>query len=157
VGMYTALHLGIELKSDTPGEVKEILKAMVAGIEPKQTPPDHPFFKIRGWHWTLVSDSYYFKHQSHVEFKYDTTAKRYFLSVTCNLKNYDEDIEKFLDWLTPYINASPGDWLGYTMYEEDTRPTNIFYLEEPTADAYSTPYGNLIINTSSQEITTEEG
>ena len=48
----------------------------------------------------------------------------YFLNVRCNLKNYHEEIEKFMNWLCPYIETE--GFLGYMRYEECDNPTLIY-------------------------------
>jgi hypothetical protein len=35
-----------------------------------------------------------------------------------NLKNYDDEIAKFFDWIDQYVEGSEGDFLGYSLYEE---------------------------------------
>ncbi|MHB8152850.1 MAG: hypothetical protein ACYDG3_07260 [Bacillati bacterium] len=56
------------------------------------------------------------------------------MSFRSNLKNYDNEIEQFLAWIQPYIEAhsvSVGDdnffLVGYTRYEEDADPTLIYF------------------------------
>lgn len=40
------------------------------------------------------------------------------------LKNYNSEIEEFLDWLEPYIETN--DFIGYMKYEEFEDPTLIY-------------------------------
>lgn len=130
MGMYTALHLGVDLKKDTPHEVINTLKYMLEPHNDPRNPPPTPahalFFDTR-WQWMLLSDSYYFRHDTHSVL---TTAPSGYitLSVTCNLKNYDSEIEKFLDWITPYVDACVGDFLGYMRYEGDD-PVLLYWID----------------------------
>ena len=51
---------------------------------------------------------------------YDKIAKCWFLTTCFNLKNYDQEIEKFLDWLCPYIQTE--GYIGTYWYEEQEEP-----------------------------------
>lgn len=135
MGMYTALSLGVELN-------RELLRKMNHSVEPC-CPADvleylvtgrreraahayasqslHPLFSSDRWPVLLRCDSYYFDYQTRWDFKYDSIAKHYFLSGVSNLKNYNNEIGKFLDWLKPFIITE--GWIGWTMYEEDGLPT----------------------------------
>jgi len=44
-----------------------------------------------------------------------------------NLKNYDNEIFKLLEWLAPYIDTN--GFLGFKRYEEDYDPTLIYKWE----------------------------
>ena len=125
MGMYTALHLNIELERNTTLDVIWTLEAMTG----KKAPTfqfDHPLFDTARWDFMLQCSSYYHKAWSASEMVYDDTAKCYFLRVQCDFKNYDSEIELFLDWIDPYIRAEPGEFLGYYRYEEDVEPTIIY-------------------------------
>lgn len=128
MGMYTALHYAAELKSDVQQEVIDVLNYMLAGDKPQQPSlPDHPLFTTARWEWMLLCDSYYFDADTHSTLRYDDIANSYYLTIQCNLKNYDDEIEKFCDWIKPYIDKEPGDFLGYSRYEEAETPTLIYY------------------------------
>ena len=45
----------------------------------------------------------------------------------CDLKNYENEIEDFLAWIKPHLDASEGEYLGHTRYEEDPLPTFLIY------------------------------
>lgn len=90
-------------------------------------PFNHPFFKTQKWKEMLRSDSLYFsgRADSHVFVqKFRDCDPVYSLNVRCNLKNYDDEVELFLDWLKPYILTE--GFLGYSRYEEDQWPTLLF-------------------------------
>lgn len=46
------------------------------------------------------------------------------VNIRANLKNYDNEIDKFLHWLAPYIDTE--GFIGYTRYEEYDDPTLIY-------------------------------
>lgn len=62
---------------------------------------------------------------------YDNISKDYRISTRSNLKNYDDEIELFLDWIKPYIRSGSGleNVYAYVLYEQDKIPT-VYYLGE---------------------------
>ena len=133
MGMYTELHLNVELRRDTPAEVLDVLRYMLREIPVEERPetPDHPFFETGRWFVLFTMDSYYFKADTHSTLRWDETAEAHFLGVRCNLKNYDQEIQHFIDWITPYVEAEEGDFLGFYRYEETEIPTLIHYGKVP--------------------------
>lgn len=129
MGMYTELHYNVELKKDLPKNVANLLKYMVGDLEdePKKL-PKHPLFKTERWRFMLRMDSYYFDADTHSTLRYDEIAERYYLCIRTNLKNYDSEIEQFIDWVEPYLGAyiDRGEFLGFYRYEEDNEPTHIY-------------------------------
>ena len=57
----------------------------------------------------------------------DDISNAYYLCVRANLKNYGEEIRKFLDWITPYLEKYEGEFLGFYRYEESEQPTLIYH------------------------------
>lgn len=127
MGMYTELHFNSALKPDVPTPVLEILNYMLGTDEfgPKAL-PDHPLFATQRWSVMLHCDSYYFDADTVSTLRYDEIAKQHYLCIRCNLKNYDDEIEKFIDWIMPYLGKQPGDFLGFHRYEEAEEPTLIY-------------------------------
>lgn len=72
----------------------------------------------------LTCDSYYFPSISDSKMEQDRIDQQYHLNIRCNLKNYDDEIEKFLDYISPYIETK--GFLGYMRYEESEEPTLIY-------------------------------
>jgi hypothetical protein len=54
----------------------------------------------------------------------DDTDHEYKLNVRCCFKNYDNEIDLFLDFIRPYLVTT--GFLGYKRYEEDDDPTLIY-------------------------------
>lgn len=127
MGMYTELHYNARLKRDVPPDVLLLLRSM-CGEEGIALPslPAHPLFTAERWKWMLCCDSAYFSAETHSEVHRDEIGKRYVLCVRCNLKNYSEEIEHFVDWIGPYIDERPGNFLGFERYEETEIPTLIY-------------------------------
>ncbi|KKL69796.1 hypothetical protein LCGC14_2111370, partial [marine sediment metagenome] len=116
MGMFTELHFNVELRKDTPKEVIEMLKYMTKDKPAKLNPDvtiDHPLFKTDRWRFMLVCDSYYFNADTHTTLRFDKISNTYYLCIRCNLKNYDSEIEKFIDWIRPYLADFAGDFLGF--------------------------------------------
>lgn len=132
MGMYTQFHYGVRLKKDVPESVINTLRYMVRDIEEDYENHDHPLFATGNWEFMFIMDSYYFDYKTTNLIMYDEYGDWYF-NVTCNFKNYDEEIEKFLDWIHPYVDAYDGDFLGYYRYEEDELPTLILYPDNMIA------------------------
>jgi hypothetical protein len=127
MGMYTELHFNSELKKDTPKEVIELLKFMVGEGKESGNLPDDPLFKSERWKFMLQCDSYYFDADTHSTLRLDDISGSYYLCIRCNLKNYDSEIKKFIEWIKPYLNKTKGEFLGFYRYEEDETPTLIYF------------------------------
>ena len=130
--MYTELHYNVELKSDVPAEVLAALRTMLydtldaEGNPCHESKPDHPLFKTDRWQVMLRMDSYYFSADTHSTLRFDKIANQWFLCIRCNLKNYTGEIEAFIDWIDPYVDAFRGNFLGFYRYEETEEPTLIY-------------------------------
>lgn len=133
MGMYTEFNIGIKLVENVPEHVINILKYMddqCATIHTYSGRPEdlHRFFGTDRWRYLFCSDSFYFDGDTHTTFQKDDIDKQYHLTVRSNLKNYDKEIELFLDWIQPYIDTY--GFLGYWRYEEYDMPTLIFNTEK---------------------------
>lgn len=128
MGMYTELYLRCDLKEDTPKEVIDLLRAMVMG---DQEPPETTPFGDRLCPWMLRSASHYHFPFAKSSMDYIEFFNTWYLFVRCDLKNYEGEIEAFLQWLAPHINSYPGEYIGHTRYDEDPVPTHLIYGEYP--------------------------
>jgi hypothetical protein len=129
MGTYTEINCAFELIKETPQDVIAILTHMLDRRNHRPTPmPTHPLFETESWDMLLTSSSYYFaatEAQSAVWL--DEIDGQHRVAIRSNLKNYDDEIEEFIDWITPYIDALPGDFLGYSRYENTEVPTLIYH------------------------------
>ena len=125
MGMYTQLVMGAQLKKSTPETALEALRCMVDArqIQPT-TLPAHPLFATPRWSLVLNCDSAYFDWESDSEFIQNLYGSGYYLRVISNVKNYDNEIQLFLEWIAPYLDTQ--GFLGFTRYEEDDHPTLIY-------------------------------
>jgi hypothetical protein len=130
MGMYTEFHFNAELREDVPDDVLAVLDYMVNDVPEPSSLPEHPLFNCLRWRSMLRMDSYYFPADTHSTLRLDEGGERY-LCVRCNLKNYDDEIRHFVDWVTPYLNVLPGDFLGFSRYEESNDPL-LIHAADPT-------------------------
>lgn len=129
MGMYTEFHFNAELRRDTPPEVLSVLRYMIGKGEKPEVLPGHRLFTL-AWPVVLSGDSYYFDADTHSTLRYDKLAEAHFLCIRSNLKNYGGEIAAFVDWITPYIAKAPGEFLGFSRYEETEQP-NLIHMPEP--------------------------
>ena len=127
--MYTELIFGATLKKDTPSQVIEALKYMLG--EKTEKPLDFPLPDGR-CKWLFQGGSYYFAINNSVKHMWlDHIDKRYHISTRSNIKNYEDEIETFLEWIKPYVENGSGsrELYAIVMYEEASKPT-LYYLHE---------------------------
>lgn len=132
MGMYTEIIFGAGFKKELPVLIVSTIKKLVAGEDLLDSAPDHPFFKSERT-WLLSSGgSYYFPGAVGPKFWFDDIEHRWFLHFRTNIKNYDSEIEKFLDWIKPYIEQGSGNRGFYAIvtYEEADEPTIYYLMDE---------------------------
>ena len=134
MGMYTELHLYGDLKKEIPDDVLTMLKFM-CGMDKEVEPPmlDHPLFNCSRWRFMLNCDSAYFAARTLsevIESVYEGEIMFRTLNVRCNVKNYSNEIQEFVKWIMPWIDETPGDFLGFMRYEEDHQATWIHKVKE---------------------------
>ena len=130
MGMYTEVIFGAGLKEGLPETIVSAIKKMIAGEDLGESAPDHPFFRAERTWLLRSSGSHYFPGTVEPKFWFDDIANQWCLYFRTNIKNYDSEIEKFLDWIKPYIKDGVGERNFYAVvtYEEASEPT-IFYLD----------------------------
>ena len=121
MGMYTEIYVNVDLKEDVPHEVLDVLAAMCGGDD-ESVLNEYP----HRWAYLFRDGSYYTPRTSCAKLSYDSIGRAYSLLGKSDIKNYDNEIEKFFDWLMPYVDASEGEFIGYKRYEEELVPTLIF-------------------------------
>ena len=135
MGMYTEFVFGVSLLSTIPKEVIDILDFLVNSSEFNYTNnlPNHKFFSNHRFRSIALCSSYYFGYSdSNSKFSLDNEgiSKEYLLSIRSSIKNYNNEIEYFVDWIKPYVSNGSGtnDLLGYMLYEEASVPY-LFYKD----------------------------
>lgn len=123
MGMYTELVLKCEVKKDLPPEVESVLQRLF-GNDNDDVPylplPPHEFFACGRWSAIGRCSSYY-----HVPFATSRYAEGYIFSRS-DLKNYEGEIDKFIDWISPYLKGCDGTCIGWKWYEEDDMPILLY-------------------------------
>ena len=127
MGMFTELYISSKLKEDTPKDIQDVVIWL---FEDRSTEvrrvPDHPFFKTSRWAQIGGGSSYYFTPFETSRAVYDRVTKSVYFTSRSDLKNYDDEIGQFLDWITPYLDLETGEHIGHVRYEEDEKPTLIY-------------------------------
>lgn len=108
MGYYTKFHLEGELNTLGVQTALPVLKRLLDSEwrDACDPWPDHPFFAL-GRKFMLCCSSYYHVPFSTSFVKEDWQGGWYFF-FNCDLKNYQEEIEAFLSWLTPYVDGAVG-------------------------------------------------
>jgi hypothetical protein len=122
MGMFTEFVLNVTIKKDTPTDVLYILDNWERGHG-----FNHELFDTDHWSSIGRSDSYYFPVRRRFDFIHDRILNGHWLNISGSFKNYDNEIEKFLNWINPYVDR--GGFAGYYRYEEDRYPTLIYFWD----------------------------
>lgn len=130
MGMYTELILGCTLKEETP---KICIEALDCVINNKSL-DNHPkkdeierFIEHYDLQYLFCSSSYYFGacHPTRF-FNFNRIRNKWIIITRSNLKNYRNQIENFLDYISDYVDCGSGydnDIYAYVQYEESPFPT----------------------------------
>ena len=123
--MYTELVLNVSIKDETSDDVLSALKWMLDSKAPTEfLLIDHELFSLSRAQYMLRSSSYYFIPQPSSSLIEDCYGgKTHYLSIRCDLKNYESEIETFLSWISTYLECG---FAGYMRYEENDDPTLIY-------------------------------
>ncbi len=125
--MYTELSIRCRIKEDAPDFVIETLRVMSSKDSERVLPEETKHFGDSRIIHMLHSCSYYLHPVTMQSFVYDGIANQWMFAALCNLKNYESEIETFIEWLTPYIDAYEGEFLGHRLYEEDDHPILLYH------------------------------
>jgi hypothetical protein len=118
MGMYTEIYVNVDLKEDTPKDIVDVLRLICDGYTPDGFPSRT---------CCLFYNCSYYTPRTHVShLTYDEIGKQWSLLGKGDLKNYENEIDYFFTWLTPWVEGEPGDFIGYHRYEEAQEPTLVF-------------------------------
>lgn len=124
MGMYTEIYVNVDLKKETPQEIIDTLKQICANEQPDGFPEESLL---------LFNDRSYYTPCTYVRsLTYDEISQRWSFLGKGDLMNRNQEIEHFFDWLMPWVEGYPGDFVGYRRYEEDQEPTLVFIPEDKT-------------------------
>lgn len=122
MSMYTELHFNSTLKRDTPQSIVDTLRFMLGDSEAGLPLPTHELFQCPWFEYMLRG--------AFSRLQFSNITNRYYLCIQSCFVNYEGELEKFLDWIMPYLAKQPGDFLGYSLYEGTQQPTLLFATEE---------------------------
>lgn len=128
MGMYTELTLGCRLSEKTP---KVCLDALDFCINKRGNlyPKLEEFIDRYDLEYIVNSSSVYFGFNQPVHVFEPTFCDEYILFVRGSCKNYDGQIEKFLDYLKPHIvKGSGSDNIYATVIYETAKDLTIYKL-----------------------------
>lgn len=134
MGMYTEIYFSANLKDNLPQEVQAVIAYMAtANAEISvilDSLPAHSLFQSERWKWLMVGHSYYFNGSSFRVFRRDKIGNFWALTFKADIKNYQDEIGKWLDFITPYLEPSYGpEHIGHFRYEEQNAPTLLYQMD----------------------------
>jgi hypothetical protein len=119
--MYTELYVKCSLRDDVPSNVIDTLQHMLDNTRPQPELPHHQLFcDATRWRFMLQCSSYYHLPIATIQLLHDGIGGWY-LTGRSDLKNYSGEIDMFFDWIGPYCEYG-GEFMGYSLYEEDADP-----------------------------------
>lgn len=133
MGMYTQVELEVMLKRDTPQEIIHFIEVMTNGPwdlrdAVAQKKPDHKFFQADRW-GNLFFGMYSGFERPTGSFIALDNDERLRLVIQAELKNYDAEVSRFLDWIKPYVEPQE-EPVGWHKYEEYEEPELIYFKDE---------------------------
>lgn len=123
--MYTGFRGKFTLKEETPDEVMAMLEWLVMlplakkdGIEHPPITYNAPLFSAMRWESILTGFA-----NVYLEDEFPPNTSRldgHVLTVSSSLKNYCESIQKFLDWVRPWVLKLEDGCYRYEEFDEQT-------------------------------------
>lgn len=134
MGMYTEIYVNVDLKRETPDDVLGVLMAICGKLDDAGAEEILRDFPDR---WCMLfSDCSYYTPRTHCKYlQFDEISKQWSLLGKGDIKNYKQEIEAFFKWLMPWIDAFPGEFIGYQRYEESDKPLLYFKIENAEEDS----------------------
>lgn len=140
MGMYTEFLIDCHLKGDAPESVKAALHLLVNerdleahrqgapgpfATESARTPEGHAFFTDDRFEWLGNPQSY----PEDASTMFGESAAWSFagghLRIGTDVKNYDDVLDKFWAWISPWIVEAEGTRIGWCQYEEYDNPSPV--------------------------------
>ena len=115
MGMYTEIFVNVDFKSDTPATVIETIKAMCSLDHESEWLQDKP----SRWSMLFNNGSYYTPCTSVSNMTLDEISNQWSLLGKGDIKNYDNEIESFFEYIKPHCENK---FIGYSRYEESDEP-----------------------------------
>jgi len=136
MGYYTELKFKATLKENTPPEIINLLKRVIIegdlGIgdavffssdEVFKPEFDHKFLKCERWYMMLISNDFGTTNGS----KMFQQNGLWIIDLHTSFKNYDQEIDHFVNWISPYIiGHKKKKYVGWWRGEEMNYQINIY-------------------------------
>lgn len=136
MGTYTELKFRAKLKEQTPKEVVDLLnrvinekdlghdKQMFNTSDVFVPELDHEFFKCERWYMLFLSTNWDYTMQGG---KFYEEKDRWVIDLHTEFKNYNDEINQFVDWISPFIaGRKKKEYLGYWQNEMSSTQVNIY-------------------------------
>jgi hypothetical protein len=137
MGHYTTLVFKAKLKKDTPEQVIQLLervliqkdlglgdKTMFSFEDVFKLEIPHLFFQCERWYMLLTATNWDDKMQGGSFYK---KGDYWALDLHTEFKNYDNEIDHFIDWVTPYVvGRKRKQYLGWWQSEGCEYKINIY-------------------------------
>jgi len=132
MGMYTEFYFRANIND---GPVADWLDANINGDDDWFRTPfdDHDFFTSDRWSSVLIGGGAVYQESRTPIFRRKQACGPYHhqLVIASSLKNYGDEIESFLEWISPHLDMHVGEFLGYSLYE-DSDDDGDLWREHPT-------------------------
>lgn len=125
MGDYTEAFVRAHLKRDTPAALLDWFDHLANGDDtirdgepdPWQPFDDHKFFDAdRNWERMFCSGGAVYQISRRVQFRRSTASYEQH-ELICHASAKCVPIHEFIDWISPWLNHLPGDFLGYYLFE----------------------------------------
>jgi hypothetical protein len=135
MGMYTEFYFRARIKD---GAVTDWLDEQINGDNDWFPAPfdEHEFFKCDRWsHVFIGGGAVYQESRTPIFRRKNRSGGGPYgneLVLASSLKNYGDEIESFMEWITPHLDMYHGNFLGYSLYEDSYDLVGDEYREHPT-------------------------
>ena len=132
MGHYTEFYIRATLRKDTPRIVVAALQSMVGDLKPEQvdwskTGLDADTFQIGARGTAMLCFHCSIDPQGKSIFSRKSADDVWGLEARTEIKNYDDEIGKFLDWVRPYLCQQSGEFIGWSLLE-DRKESPVLYF-----------------------------
>lgn len=136
MAIYTEFKFSARLKHDTPKDILDFLNTVIVDrnigtdkvlfkTEDVFNPEiNHPFFKTERWYMLFLSNNF----RDDIETsQFKLVKNRWEINIHSEFKNYDNEIELFIDWIKPYIiGRKKKQYVGFYEVEGHDKKINIY-------------------------------
>lgn len=121
MSMYTEIYVNVDFAENVSQDIISTIEAMCNGDSASEYLKDKP----KRWSYLFNNGSYYTPYTSCANLTYDTVSRQYSLIGKGDIKNYNNEIEEFFEYIKPYVDNST-EFMGYYRYEETKEPTLVY-------------------------------